>query len=95
MTAGTAGETLRTTACPTDLCPVHRRIWRAWKAHRYDPQHPKDWPGQILMDARTSHAERREDWARKNLREMESTAALCRSGRSPQCTPKEPAHEDH
>ena len=76
------------TAPPEDLCPEHARIWRAWRDHHYDPRHPKDWPGQPLMDARTSHADRRADWQAKNAEQIAEVEQCCRSGRSPQCTPR-------
>jgi hypothetical protein len=72
-------------APPPGLCPAHRRIWSAWRDHTYNSRAPKDWPGQILLDARTSHADRRADWNRKNTEQMQLTADLCTSGRSPQC----------
>lgn len=74
---------------PRDLCPEHSRIWQAWRNHHYNPRAPKDWPGQMILDSRTTHAERAATWDSKNLAEMILTEEICRGGRSPQCTPKE------
>lgn len=75
---------------PADLCPEHRRIWRAWRDNRYKPWAPTEWPGgSHIMDSRTSHTERAADWQRKNAEQQAATEEICRSGRSPQCTPKE------
>lgn len=38
------------------------------------------------MDNRTSHAERAQGWANKNKEQMDATAEICRTGRSPQCS---------
>jgi hypothetical protein len=67
------------------MCPEHTRIWRAWRDHLYNPYHPQDWPGMMILDARTSHAERRADWVAKNAEQMQLTEECCRSGRSRQC----------
>lgn len=74
---------------PRDLCPEHARIWIGWRDHFYDPRDPKDWPGQHIMDSRTTHGERARRWDEKNLEQMVGTETACRSGTSPQCTPKE------
>lgn len=72
---------------PLVLCHEHRRIWRAWNNHHYSAAHPTDWPGgQHIADSRTSHAERREEWRRKNQEQMDLTAWICLRGGSPQCT---------
>jgi hypothetical protein len=71
---------------PGDLCPEHRRIWIKWQRLRYDIRRPKDWPGQMMMDNRTSHQDRARHWYTKNLEQMALTEEICRSGRSPQCS---------
>jgi hypothetical protein len=76
---------------PVDLCPEHTRIWKGWRDHHYNPHHPQDWPGQPLLDSRTSHQARRADWETKNGEQMRLTEECCRSGRSPQCNREEGA----
>jgi hypothetical protein len=71
---------------PTDLCPEHKRIARAYRDLRYDWRRPTEWPGgQHILDSRTSHAERSAGWDRKSREQIELVIAICRSGNSPQC----------
>jgi hypothetical protein len=74
---------------PADMCGEHGRIWREWwkHSHSYNPRDPKDWPGQHIMDSRTSHNARRAAWLRKGLEQLQLTEKICRSGKSPQCGP--------
>ncbi|MFH8410707.1 hypothetical protein ACH4FX_38940 [Streptomyces sp. NPDC018019] len=81
---------------PADLCPAHRRIAMDWHNNDYDARNPGEWPAgrsvssgecTLLMDSRTSHDEREAEFARKNAEQAELTIRVCRSGRSPQCTP--------
>lgn len=73
---------------PEDLCAAHQAIWRKWRDNHYNPRRPTEWPGgSHIMDSRTSHTDRGRTWDRKNREQMDLTAGLCRSGRSPQCTP--------
>lgn len=74
------------TPIPRDLCPVHREIFRQWRENHYNPHHPSDWPGgRALLDSRTTHADREKTWDRLNTKQMDLSAEICRSGRSPQC----------
>jgi hypothetical protein len=51
------------------LCPTCQPIRAQWLRLDYDPRHPSEWPGQQqILDARTSHTERRADWQRKTDR---------------------------
>jgi hypothetical protein len=68
------------------LCKEHERIRSAWVKFRYSTLHPKDWPGQMILDARTSHEDRRKEWDRKNAEQVALTEEICLSGKSPQCT---------
>lgn len=72
---------------PADLCAEHGRIWRDWwkHSHSYSSLDPKDWPGQRIMDSRTSHDSRRAEWLRKGLEQLQLTERICRSGKSSQC----------
>lgn len=75
---------------PGDLCPAHRRIWIKWSQVHYNPRHPQEWPGgSIIMDNRTSHADREKDWERKTLDQLHLIERICRRGDSPQCSIKE------
>jgi hypothetical protein len=76
---------------PGDLCGEHGRIWREWWTHSrsYNSRDPKDWPGQRIMDSRTSHDARRAEWLRKGLEQLQLTEKICRSGSSPQCGPSQ------
>jgi hypothetical protein len=76
---------------PEDLCDEHARIWREWwkHSHSYNSSDPKDWPGQRIMDSRTSHNARRAEWLRKGLEQLHLTERICRSGTSPQCGPSQ------
>lgn len=79
---------------PEGLCPEHARIWRSWwdYARSYDPRHPKDFGNMgPIMDNRTSHAERRADWLRKGVVQLDLTVKICRHGSSPQCGPRKDA----
>jgi hypothetical protein len=81
-----AQPVVATTRIPGDLCPTHRAHFVGWRRNDYSPWNPTEWPGgSHIMDSRTSHEERARDWDRKNLQAMEQVAAICRSGRSPQC----------
>lgn len=76
---------------PIDLCPVHRKAWRAWRDHvrRYTSSNPTDWPGgSHIMDSRTTHLERRRGWLTKDAEQMELVEKICRSGKSPECERK-------
>lgn len=74
------------TPIPKDLCPIHREHAVHWRNNDYSPWNPSEWPGGAhIMDSRTSHEERARDWDRKNQEAMDQVAAICRSGRSPQC----------
>lgn len=77
---------------PADLCRTHATAWTKWRTHSlsYDPRNPKDWPGQHIMDSRTSHAERRRTWITKGREQLDLTENICRSGRSPQCNHGQP-----
>lgn len=80
-----------TTPIPDDLCPLHREHARYWRENHYDPRKPTEWPGGIhIVDSRTSHEERARRWDRKNREQIDHVAAICRSGRSPQCNWPEP-----
>lgn len=70
---------------PAGMCPTHRTIWLAWRENHYDPRDPKDWPGQHIMDSRTSHAERGRRWDEKNREQMQLAERCCRRGNSLQC----------
>jgi hypothetical protein len=73
---------------PADLCPAHHEIAVGWARNDYNPRWPSEWPGGMgLMDSRTRHDEREREWDRKNGEQVELVARICRSGRSPQCTP--------
>lgn len=76
---------------PDDLCGEHGRIWREWWRHSksYSTLDPKDWPGQRIMDSRTSHDARRAEWLRKGVGQLQLTEQICRSGKSPQCGPSQ------
>ncbi|MFF4478725.1 hypothetical protein ACFY1A_17145 [Streptomyces sp. NPDC001520] len=90
---------LRNDPFPTDLCPEHARIAWRWWMNDYNPQSPNEWPVGMsatrfdhqsappLMDSRAMHEERARDFDRKNRSQVELIARICRSGRSPQCTP--------
>lgn len=70
----------------SDLCPAHLGIWRKWRVVTYNPRNPREWPGGAhIMDSRTPHDEREQDWRRRTTEQMQLTAELCRSGSSPQC----------
>ncbi|WP_328313139.1 hypothetical protein OG432_24670 [Streptomyces sp. NBC_00442] len=84
---------------PTDLCPAHTALARHWHRNHYNPQSPSEWPvglsatlrdhrsAPLLMDSRTTDEERAHDFERKNQTQIESVIQICRSGRSPQCSP--------
>jgi hypothetical protein len=74
---------------PADLCDEHGRIWREWwkHSHSYSSLDPKDWPGQRIMDSRTSHNRRRAEWLTKGLEQLQLIERICRTGTSPQCGP--------
>lgn len=73
---------------PSDLCPAHAEIWKGWRDYSYDPRNPREPGGGQLMDARTSHTERQAAWDRYNGEAMELAERICRSGKSPQCSPR-------
>jgi hypothetical protein len=74
---------------PGDLCREHARIWDGWAQLNYNWRNPTEWPGgSHIMDSRTSHTDRAADWERKSRAQLEQVERICRSGRSPQCTPK-------
>ncbi|WP_404974767.1 hypothetical protein [[Kitasatospora] papulosa] len=80
---------------PPDLCPAHQEIALKWKNNHYDWHDPSEWPGGMsstfrtfLMDFRTSHKERAKQFDEKNQQQINATIRTCRSGRSPQCTPR-------
>lgn len=80
---------------PSDLCPTHYRIALKWKNNHYDRHNPSEWPcgtsttlRTLLMDFRTSHKERAQQFEEKNQQQINATIRACRSGRSPQCTPR-------
>ncbi|THA29217.1 hypothetical protein E6R18_25260 [Streptomyces sp. A1277] len=84
---------------PTGLCPAHQDIALKWRNNHYDRHDPSEWPcgmsstfRVLLMDFRTSHEEREQQFDEKNQQQIDLTARICRSGRSPQCTPR-PADE--
>lgn len=84
------------TPIPKDLCPAHREMFRQWRENHYNPRRPAEWPGgSHILDSRTSHQERGRDWDRKNLEQMETVAAVCRSDRSAQCDRPIPAAALH
>lgn len=71
---------------PAALCPTHTRHVAGWRALRYDPRNPTEWPGgSHIMDSRTTHAERAAGWERKTAEQIALVEEICRSGRSPQC----------
>lgn len=79
---------------PPDLCPAHREIALGWRNNHYDMRNPGEWPAGMsapyrtpLMDSRTTDMERERRFDEKNQQQIDMTAAACRSGRSPQCTP--------
>lgn len=80
---------------PTDLCPAHQENALKWQNNHYDRGNPSEWPcgmsttyRVLLMDLRTSHEEREREFDEKNQQQIDSTARICRSGNSPQCTPR-------
>lgn len=76
---------------PRDLCAAHTDAWKKWRDHvkKYDPRNPTEWPGGAhIMDSRTSHLTRRRGWIDKNAEQMELIEGICRTGRSPECTPR-------
>ncbi|MFE1767260.1 hypothetical protein ACFW81_23960 [Streptomyces angustmyceticus] len=81
---------------PPDLCPVHRALAKEWRDNHFDIWDPGDWPAGRsvtsgkrfhLMDNRTPVDEREAEFKRKNREQVEMITRICRSGRSPQCTP--------
>ena len=75
---------------PADLCTAHRSAWLTWRNHyrKYDSRDPREWPGgSHIMDSRTSHTTRRRDWIDKDAGQMKLIEEICRSGKSPECTP--------
>ncbi|WP_431999290.1 hypothetical protein [Streptomyces sioyaensis] len=82
---------------PADLCPVHRALAKEWRDNHFDIRNPGDWPAgrsvtsgkrYLLMDNRTTVHEREAEFERKNREQVEMIIRSCRSGRSPQCTPR-------
>lgn len=74
---------------PSGMCPAHYMIALAWRNNHYDPRHPCEWPGKsIIMDGRTSHAERDLSWTRKNHEQVMITAQICQQGKGPACPPE-------
>ncbi len=79
---------------PSGLCPVHHQQAFDWRNNEYDRRNPDEWPGgrssttrTSLMDSRTSHEERSREFEQKNREQIASIERICKSGRSPQCTP--------
>ncbi|MFJ1995286.1 hypothetical protein [Streptomyces asiaticus] len=81
---------------PEDLCPAHRALAKEWRDNHVDIRNLGDWPAglsvasgdrRLLMDNRTTVEEREAEFERKNRGQVELTIRICRSGRSPQCTP--------
>lgn len=84
------------TLIPADLCPAHREIAKGWRDNDFDIRNPGEWPAgrsvtsgerTMLMDNRTTIDEQEAEFERKNREQVELTIRICRSGRSPQCTP--------
>lgn len=60
------------------LCPACQPIRAGWLRLDYNPRHPTEWPGgQQILDARTTHTERRADWARKTAQQVQAIEDLC------------------
>ena len=60
------------------LCPACQAIRAGWQSLTYDPKKPAEWPGgQHILDARTSHAERRTDWESKTARQVRLVENIC------------------
>lgn len=61
-----------------NLCPACQAIRAQWLRLDYNPRHPTEWPGQQqILDARTSHAERRADWQRKTAQQVVDIENRC------------------
>lgn len=76
---------------PSDLCKEHRRIWTAWQ--EYGREHrggTRDWsnPDGHVMDNRTPPETRLKEWCAKAREQLDLVEEICRSGKSPQCSPK-------
>lgn len=77
--------TAKTEAAPR-LCPAHTELRRKWRLVVYNAANPREWPGgSHIMDSRTTHAQRREDWRRKTAEQVAQTEQICLRGGSPQC----------
>jgi hypothetical protein len=83
------------TPIPPDLCPAHREIARDWRDNHYDWRNPGEWPAGMsapyrthLLDNRTTHNERERQFDEKNQQQIDLVIRTCRSGRSPQCSPR-------
>ena len=60
------------------LCPTCQEVRANWQQLHYDPRRPTQWPGgQQILDARTSHTERRKDWDAKTARQIEVIESIC------------------
>ncbi|MER7623895.1 hypothetical protein [Streptomyces sp. NPDC126503] len=82
------------TPIPRDLCPTHRQMAFNWRENHYDCRNPGEWPtGKSvsyrtrIIDSRTSHEQRERWFDEKNQEQIDLVVQVCRSGRSPQCTP--------
>lgn len=63
----------------TDLCPKCHESRRKWRLVEYNPRHPSEWPGtpNPIMDARTTHEQRRADWVRKTAAHIAHVEEIC------------------
>jgi hypothetical protein len=60
------------------LCHTCQPIRAQWLRLDYNPRHPSEWPGrQQILDARTSHTERRADWQRKTAAQVQAIENAC------------------
>lgn len=60
------------------LCPTCQAARTKWRQLHYDPRRPTQWPGgQHILDARTSHQERRRDWETKTAQQVQLIESIC------------------
>lgn len=68
------------------LCGKHAAAVSSWAKVVYNPRKPGEWPdmtgGRGVMDSRTPHAERAQDWNRKTAAQIEMIKGFCRDNRN-------------
>lgn len=86
---------------PSGLCAAHHQQAFEWRSNDYDWRNPGEWPcgrsvphRTLLMDCRTSHEERAREFEQKNWEQIELIDRICKSGRSPQCSPAVSSQEE-